>query len=1063
MYPGARTTGSDPPGVLSAVSVSCLFPPLILLHKALAFLTPIIKVFESLARPATSTSSGESPCHRVGRANVVQYLDLSAEKSEGRPDDGLVLLLHIRRVEPTPVRPLFSEDESSLAAMSHEDNGVRTSSSVDDDAPIILKDVTLPDTASPVAERAAKRKTRGSSIDGEASAVKTKRARRRLVDDEAEAPEIIDSNLNAHDSMYTKSSAVKSSLLGPPLKTHSATGAKIAPKIVLLASSPHETDPSASPSASSVSSEPLKVAAIASSTVYVSRVFVPASNDKLDGVAAQDVSMEPYASDRAIGDCVLTLPRRLTPDPPTASGEPAASPSQGADSSAVTPVSIVAVPIAPELECVLVVANASIPNLTCRSMKSQIQSEMLPALVEQLKPDPSPSMALQFSPPPDGAYGDQTIDAPAISLPPIAVASRDVPVAAYTEYSATGKTVQSNVVSLDTPVATQPIPTESVIMLDETQLADANPQAVDLFAGDPDENEPSEKSRGKMRDSGREEVDDEALLLALAGVFGPKVVLPQTPPKSTTLLPSFVLSPVTPGTPATLPPASAPVTPSPVKGAQTDAGLSASPSPKKKKGIVLDDTIMFKVQYNPNAPCGVCNLDLQDPLLKTSSADAPSLPGVTVCCLLLGLLTKNREKLAVVLVFPHGAMKWITPMPLQELFESVACLAGWFVYPTGSRIWYNQELSPARLYQLCRHIGILWHVHREQYRRASVGRRSQSKMEEVHQSCVAQSRLGTTKLNPAGESKSVAAHQAKKIPAAMLRFAKSPSGSPTKGQAAHSSLSSPTSYSADYSLAYDAKVPVYDAINCHFDINVDLENMHTKLQEFAGEIPSGMFVIVGYSASTFMGKAMNYSDKTTHVGLNVLWVIVCGMCRDGGDETEAGKILASAIEQEFDFSVARGLFVPTSAFVACLSIASNATVNCTARRRTSVFIEFHAFTSWLPTKRPSRVRVRVVRYEILHQKADMVSWDGAANGELRSRSQAISGGERRGHRRSGVPGCDAHQMVTLFTTGLCLSQTFAIALSIVCNLCLVSCYSSVERQPPSVATYYAAPQLTIAV
>ncbi|KAJ7702341.1 hypothetical protein B0H17DRAFT_141760 [Mycena rosella] len=37
--------------------------------------------------------------------------------------------------------------------------------------------------------------------------------------------------------------------------------------------------------------------------------------------------------------------------------------------------------------------------------------------------------------------------------------------------------------------------------------------------------------------------------------------------------------------------------------------------------------MMFKIQYNPNAPCGVSNLDLQDPLLKTSYAEAPSLPG----------------------------------------------------------------------------------------------------------------------------------------------------------------------------------------------------------------------------------------------------------------------------------------------------------------------------------------------------------------------------------------------------------------------------------------------------
>ncbi|KAJ7448103.1 hypothetical protein FB451DRAFT_766065 [Mycena latifolia] len=78
-------------------------------------------------------------------------------------------------------------------------------------------------------------------------------------------------------------------------------------------------------------------------------------------------------------------------------------------------------------------------------------------------------------------------------------------------------------------------------------------------------------------------------------------------------------------------------------------------------------------------------------------------------------------------------------------------------------------------------------------------------------------------------------------------------------------------------LAYDDPVPVYDARKIAIDYQADLDRLSKVLPPFTGEIPSGSFAVVGYSCSTYAGTINSNTQKVPYVGLNILWVIVCGI------------------------------------------------------------------------------------------------------------------------------------------------------------------------------------------
>ncbi|KAJ7039399.1 hypothetical protein C8F04DRAFT_1255104 [Mycena alexandri] len=77
-------------------------------------------------------------------------------------------------------------------------------------------------------------------------------------------------------------------------------------------------------------------------------------------------------------------------------------------------------------------------------------------------------------------------------------------------------------------------------------------------------------------------------------------------------------------------------------------------------------------------------------------------------------------------------------------------------------------------------------------------------------------------------------------------------------------------------LAHNDFLPVFDARKTPIDFSTDLGRLGTVLPAFTGEIPFSSFVVVGYSVSAYSAALSGTTERVPHVGCNVLWAIVCG-------------------------------------------------------------------------------------------------------------------------------------------------------------------------------------------
>ncbi|KAJ7654008.1 hypothetical protein DFH06DRAFT_1133587 [Mycena polygramma] len=67
-------------------------------------------------------------------------------------------------------------------------------------------------------------------------------------------------------------------------------------------------------------------------------------------------------------------------------------------------------------------------------------------------------------------------------------------------------------------------------------------------------------------------------------------------------------------------------------------------------------------------------------------------------------------------------------------------------------------------------------------------------------------------------------------------------------------------------------VPVYDARKVVVDFQSDLDHLDQVLPRFSGEVPFGSFVVVGYTLSGYQGLRSGSTDKVAHLGCNVVQV-----------------------------------------------------------------------------------------------------------------------------------------------------------------------------------------------
>ncbi|KAJ7660718.1 hypothetical protein DFH06DRAFT_1129778 [Mycena polygramma] len=317
--------------------------------------------------------------------------------------------------------------------------------------------------------------------------------------------------------------------------------------------------------------------------------------------------------------------------------------------------------------------------------------------------------------------------------------------------------------------------------------------------------------------------------------------------------------------------------------------------------VFLEDLETYKAHYNPEGPCGVTDVDLQDPILLETYNGLPPLPAgrqlvpvydpsmigveyspssvVKGGRVKFSIWAKHIKKMLAsnsigAVVFERAEPKFINPSHVSPIVLSrqvipgssatqrlhvdgrVAVIGGksermrkWV-----SGIFHNQEWE--------RFESLICFVFGEQVLRAQLS----SKKALSFQTMISPDNGGTEQTNDSLFDRSA--------PADMFSPIVSTSSPSSK------SRTTPSKYIPSHAktlLAYNDFVPVYDARKRVVDFNVDLDRLDKKLPLFPGEIPFGAFIVVGYTCSSYMGSISGSNERVPHLGCNILWVVVCGV------------------------------------------------------------------------------------------------------------------------------------------------------------------------------------------
>ncbi|KAJ7828113.1 hypothetical protein B0H14DRAFT_3466492 [Mycena olivaceomarginata] len=106
-------------------------------------------------------------------------------------------------------------------------------------------------------------------------------------------------------------------------------------------------------------------------------------------------------------------------------------------------------------------------------------------------------------------------------------------------------------------------------------------------------------------------------------------------------------------------------------------------------------------------------------------------------------------------------------------------------------------------------------------------------------------------ISPSSTTNTAPAAEEVELPGEMFAPV-TPSKSPVKAKAKSQFYGSKTL------LTCDDKVPVYDARKVVINFDVDLGRLDKVLPLFAGEVPSGSFVVVGYTVSWVQGGCSDW-------------------------------------------------------------------------------------------------------------------------------------------------------------------------------------------------------------
>ncbi|KAJ7715113.1 hypothetical protein B0H16DRAFT_1742202 [Mycena metata] len=331
--------------------------------------------------------------------------------------------------------------------------------------------------------------------------------------------------------------------------------------------------------------------------------------------------------------------------------------------------------------------------------------------------------------------------------------------------------------------------------------------------------------------------------------------------------------------------------------------------------VFLEDLENYKAFYDPHAPCGVFDLDLQDPALASTYRKLPPLPAGRQLLAVYDpsrnmggssdadvkggrakfsswrrhLKTMLAKNCIGAMLFVEAApafvnLSRVSPLRLSKQASAGAsatqrllvdgqiaiCLSA--IFCTDSMVVSAGKIG-ARSERFRKWIsGIFHNQDWERFESVVCLVFGEDSMYTQINNNKAVSFLSMISPVDAGVGLKDSDAQFSKIAPADM-FTPVVSTTPSKARAG-SSKGSPAK--AKTLLAHNDFLPVFDARQTTFDFSTDLGRLGTVLPAFTGEIPFSSFVVVGYSVSSYSASLSGSTEKVPHVGCNILWAIVCG-------------------------------------------------------------------------------------------------------------------------------------------------------------------------------------------
>ncbi|KAJ7720721.1 hypothetical protein B0H16DRAFT_1699910 [Mycena metata] len=327
--------------------------------------------------------------------------------------------------------------------------------------------------------------------------------------------------------------------------------------------------------------------------------------------------------------------------------------------------------------------------------------------------------------------------------------------------------------------------------------------------------------------------------------------------------------------------------------------------------VFLEDLETYKAYFDPSAPCGVADPDLQDPALERGYSDLHPLPagrrilpafdpqgmteaedddGIKGGRVKFSSWTRHLRNMLAdnsigALVFKEADPYFINPSRVSPLRLASQTSTG--SSPT-------QRLQVGNRIAVC--VSALFCSESVLVEPAKIGPKSERMRkwvsgvfhnqewerfesvmclvfgEDLMYSQISPKKAVSfqTMLSPENAGAIKDTDSRFKVEAPSDMFAPIKTKTPKKGTLTKTAIKTKTL------LAFNDEVPVYDARKVVVDFQADLGRLDDVLPKFIGEIPFGSFIVVGYTASCYKGARGGSTDKVAQLGCNLVWVVVCG-------------------------------------------------------------------------------------------------------------------------------------------------------------------------------------------